>query len=140
MTFMQLQDRINRVFNETYGRGEEGLMSGGTWIPPVDIYQSGDKELVIKAELPDMKREDIEITVDNNVLTIKGEKKLSEEVKQDQVHRVERQYGVFVRSFALPPTVDSTKVAAEYKNGVLTLKLPLREEAKPRQVKIQEAA
>jgi HSP20 family protein len=140
MTFMQLQDRINRVFNETYGRGEEGLMSGGTWIPPVDIYQSGDKELVIKAELPDMKREDIEITVDNNVLTIKGEKKVSEEVKQDQVHRVERQYGVFVRSFALPPTVDSTKVGAEYKNGVLTLKLPLREEAKPRQIQIQEAA
>ena len=140
MTFTQLQDRINRVFTETYGRGEEGLMNSGAWIPPVDIYQNGDKELVIKAELPDMKREDIEITVDNNVLTIKGEKKLSEEVKQDQVHRVERQYGVFVRSFALPPTVDNTKVSAEYKNGVLTLRLPLREEAKPRQVQIQEAA
>jgi HSP20 family protein len=140
MTFTQLQDRINRVFTETYGRGEEGLMNSGAWIPPVDIYQNGDKELVIKAELPDMKREDIEITVDNNVLTIKGEKKLSAEVKQDQVHRVERQYGVFVRSFALPPTVDNTKVSAEYKNGVLTLRLPLREEAKPRQVQIQEAA
>jgi len=140
MTFTQLQDRINRVFTETYGRGEEGLMNSGAWIPPVDIYQNGDKELVIKAELPDLKREDIEITVDNNVLTIKGERKLSAEVKQDQVHRVERQYGVFVRSFALPPTVDNTKVSAEYKNGVLTLRLPLREEAKPRQVQIQEAA
>jgi HSP20 family protein len=140
MTFMQLQDRINRVFNETYGPREEGLMNSGNWIPPVDIYQSGDKELVIKAELPDMKREDIEITVDNDVLTIKGEKKVTTEGKQDQVHRVERQYGVFVRSFALPPTVDTTKVAAEYKNGLLTLRLPLREEAKPRQVQIQEAA
>ena len=139
--FLQLQDRINRVFSETYGRGgEEGLMTSGTWIPPVDIYQNGNHELVLKAELPDMKREDISITVDNNTLTIKGEKKVADEVKDEQFHRIERRYGAFSRSFVLPPTVDTTKVSADYKNGVLTLKLPLREEAKPRQIAVNEAA
>jgi HSP20 family protein len=115
-------------------------MSHGTWIPPVDIYQNGSDELVLKAELPDMKREDIEITVDNNTLTIKGEKKMADEVKDEQVLRVERRYGTFSRSFSLPPTVDASKVEAEYKNGILTLKLPLREEAKPRQIPVKTAA
>ena len=139
--FVQLQDRINRVFSDTVARGgEEGLMNRGTWIPPVDIYQNGNDELVLKAELPDIKREDIEITVDNNTLTLKGEKKLSDEVKDEQFHRIERRYGSFSRSFSLPPTVDATKVSAEYRNGVLTLKLPLREEAKPRQISVNVAA
>jgi HSP20 family protein len=138
--FAQLQDRINRVFTETYGGNDEGLMTSGTWVPPVDIYQNGDHEVVLKAELPDMTREDIDITVDNGTLTIRGEKKLSNEVKEEQFHRVERRYGSFARSFSLPPTVDSTKVAAEYKNGVLTVRLPLREEAKPRQIKVDIAA
>jgi HSP20 family protein len=138
---VQLQDRINHVFNDTYGRGgEEGLMTSGTWIPPVDIYQNGNHELVLKAELPDMKREDISITVDNNTLAIKGEKRVADEVKDEQFHRIERRYGAFSRSFVLPPTVDTTKVSADYKNGVLTLKLPLREEAKPRQIAVNEAA
>ena len=138
---VQLQDRINHVFNDAYGRGtEEGLMNSGTWIPPVDIYQNGEHELVLKAELPDMKREDIAITVDNNTLMIKGEKKITEEAKDEQFHRIERRYGSFSRSFALPPTVDTTKVSAEYKNGVLSLKLPLREEAKPRQIAVNVAA
>jgi HSP20 family protein len=139
--FLQLQDRINRVFSDAFGRGgDEGLMSHGTWIPPVDIYQNGNDELVLKAELPDMKREDIEITVDNNTLTLKGEKKIAEEVKDEQILRVERRYGSFTRSFSLPPTVDTSKVEAEYKNGILTLKLPLREEAKPRQIPVKTAA
>jgi HSP20 family protein len=138
---VQLQDRINHVFNDAYGRGtEEGLMNSGTWIPPVDIYQNGEHELVLKAELPDMKREDIAITVDNNTLMIKGEKKITEEAKDEQFHRIERRYGSFSRSFVLPPTVDTTKVSAEYKNGVLSLKLPLREEAKPRQIAVNVAA
>jgi HSP20 family protein len=137
----QLQDRINHVFNDAYGRGtEEGLMNSGTWIPPVDIYQNGEHELVLKAELPDMKREDIAITVDNNTLMIKGEKKITEEAKDEQFHRIERRYGSFSRSFVLPPTVDTTKVSAEYKNGVLSLKLPLRDEAKPRQIAVNVAA
>jgi HSP20 family protein len=137
--FAQLQDRINRVFNDTY-RADEGLMSSGSWVPPVDIYQNGDHEVVIKAELPDMSREDIDITVDNGTLTIKGEKKLSQDVKEEQFHRIERRYGTFTRSFSLPQTVDTGKVGAEYKNGVLTVRLPLREEAKPRTVKVDVAA
>jgi HSP20 family molecular chaperone IbpA len=136
----QLQDRINRLFIDTYGRNDDALMTAGTWLPPVDIYQNGNDELVIKAELPDMKREDVEITVDSHTLTIKGEKQFTEEVKDDQFHRIERRYGTFSRSFALPPTVDAAKVSAEYKNGLLTLKLPLREEAKPRQIPVQVAA
>ena len=110
------------------------------WVPPVDILQAGDHELVLKAELPDMTREDIDITVENFVLTLKGEKKLSSEVKEEQFHHVERRYGAFSRSFSLPRTVDATKVSAEYRNGVLTIKLPLREEAKPRQIKVDVAA
>ena len=109
------------------------------WVPPVDIYQSGDHELVLKAELPDMAREDIDITVENSVLTIKGEKRPGD-VKEEQFHHLERRYGAFSRSFSLPPTVDSGKVGAEYKNGVLTVRLPLREEAKPRSIKVEVAA
>src|ERR1700704_4438447 len=101
--FMQLQDRINRLFGNAAARGgEDGLMNQGTWIPPVDIYQNGNHEIVLKAELPDMTRENIQVTVEDNMLTIKGEKKLTEEVKEDQVQRMERIYGSFMRSFSLP--------------------------------------
>jgi HSP20 family protein len=138
----QLQDRINRAFSDTYGRNsaptrtDEGLMSTGTWTPAVDIYQSADQELVLKAELPDMSPEDIEITINNGTLTISGEKRFSNEVKEDQFHRIERRYGTFSRSFSLPPSVDATEISAEHKNGVLTVRLPAREEAKPRQIKV----
>jgi HSP20 family protein len=117
-----------------------GYGSGATWVPPVDIYQNGDHELVLKAELPEMSREAIDITVENYVLTIKGEKKLAGDVKDEQFRHVERRYGAFTRSFTLPRTVDASKVSAEYRNGVLTVKLPLREEAKPRQIKVDVAA
>ncbi|HEY7290244.1 MAG TPA: Hsp20/alpha crystallin family protein [Vicinamibacterales bacterium] len=117
-----------------------GFHATGGWVPPVDVYHNGDQELVLKAELPDMAREDIDIQIENFVLTIKGEKKLASEVKEEQFHHVERRYGSFSRSFSLPQTVDSGKVAAEYRNGVLTIKLPLREEAKPRQIKVDVAA
>ena len=117
-----------------------GFATPNTWIPAVDIYQSGDHELVLKAELPDMSRDDIDITVENGTLTIKGEKKFAGDVKEEQFHHVERRYGVFNRSFSLPQTVDVAKVAAEYRNGVLTIRLPLRDEAKPRQIKVDVAA
>ena len=117
-----------------------GFTTGATWVPPVDVFQTGDHELVLKAELPDMTREDIDVTVENFVLTIKGEKKASADVKDEQYHHVERRYGSFSRSFSLPTTVDPNKVSAEYKNGVLTIKLPLREEAKPRSIKVDVAA
>ena len=138
--FAHMQDRLNRAFSDAYGRSDEGLFSSGSWLPPVDIYQNGEHELVLKAELPDMARENIDVTVVDGTLTIKGEKKLSSEVKEEQFHRVERRYGTFSRSFSLPPTVDAGKVGAEYKNGVLTVKLPMREESKPRQVKVDVAA
>ena len=137
--FVQLQDRINKVFTEAFNRSEEGLMNRGAWIPPVDIYQNG-KELVLKAELPDMKREDIDIAIEEHTLTIKGEKKLDADVKDENVRRIERLYGSFTRSFTLPSTVDASNVSAEYKDGVLTLRLPVREEAKPRQIHVKVAA
>ena len=124
----------------TIVRWDPFFATADTWVPPVDIYQSGDQELVLKAELPDMVREDIDITVENFVLTIKGEKKGAGDVKDGQLHHTERRYGTFSRSFSLPQTVDAGKVSAEYKNGVLTVRLPLREEAKPRQIKVDVAA
>jgi len=95
---------------------------------------------VLKAELPDMSREDIELTVERNTLTLKGTRKKAADVKDDQFRRVERRYGSFSRSFALPNTVDATKVTADYKNGVLTVKLPFREESKPRTITVEVAA
>jgi len=119
---------------------ELSQVTAGSWAPPVDVYSNGDHEIVLKAELPDMTREAIDITVEDDTLTIKGEKKFAEDVKDEQFHRIERRYGTFSRSFSLPQTVDATKVSAEYKNGVLTVRLPLREEAKPRQIKVDVAA
>jgi HSP20 family protein len=117
-----------------------GVTAPSTWTPPVDIFQTGDHELVLKAELPDMSREDIDINIENFVLTVKGEKKPSGEVKDEQYHHIERHYGSFSRSFSLPQTVDPNRVSAEYKNGVLTVRLPLREDAKPRSIKVDVAA
>ena len=117
-----------------------GFTGVSTWMPPVDIFQAGDHELVLKAELPDMSREDIDITVENFVLTVKGDKKFVADVKDEQCHHSERRFGTFSRSFSLPRTVDATKVSADYKNGVLTVRLPLREEARPRQIKVDVAA
>ena len=117
-----------------------GFTAANTWVPPVDIFQSSEHELVLKAELPEMSREDIDITVENDTLTISGEKKPSGDVKEEQFHHIERRYGTFRRSFSLPQTVDTAKVSAEYKHGVLTVRLPLREEAKPRQIKVDVAA
>ena len=115
------------------------LLTDGRWVPAVDIYETGKQELVLKAELPDMKREDIDVSVEKNALTIRGERKLDNEIKQENFHRVERAYGSFVRTFSLPTTVDAAKIGAEYKNGVLTVKLPVREEAKPRTISVEVA-
>ena len=119
---------------------EFSQLTAGSWVPPVDVYSNGEHEIVLKAELPDMTRDAIDITVEDDTLTIKGEKKFGDEVKDEQFHRLERRYGAFSRSFAMPQTVDASKVTAEYKNGVLTVRLPLREEAKPRQIKVDVAA
>ena len=133
-----LQDRVNRLFGDAYGAREEGVLSN--WTPAVDIFENEQKELVLKAELPDVRREHVSVTVENNRLTLSGERKLDHEVKKEQYHRIERAYGSFSRSFSLPATVDSGKIAAEFKNGVLTIRLPFREEAKPRSINIEVAA
>jgi HSP20 family protein len=117
-----------------------GFATANAWLPAVDIHQSGDHELVVTAEVPGMPREDIDINIENFVLTIKGEKKTASDVEGDAFHHVERRHGKFSRSFSLPQTVDVARAAAEYKDGVLTIRLPLREEARPRQIKVEVAA
>ena len=116
------------------------LADADGWVPPVDIYETEGHDLVLKAELPDLNREDIELTVERNTLTLKGTRKRPADVKDEHVRRIERRYGSFSRSFALPTTVDASKVSADYKNGVLTVKLPFREEAKPRTIHVDVAA
>lgn len=133
-----LQERISRMLEGLYVRPQEDL-TRGEWVPAVDIYSNGQHELVLKAELPDMKEAEFEVTVEDNTLTLRGEKKLDTEVTEEHFHRIERSYGSFARSFALPPTVDAGKVSAEYKAGVLTVRLPMREEAKPKQIKVAVA-
>ena len=130
---------LNRLFGEVYLRGEDRAVPG-SWVPPVDIFETEGHDLVIKVELPDVNREDVEVTVENSVLTVRGEKKLPADVKEEQFRRVERGYGPFNRSFTLPPSVDASKVTADHKNGVLTVKLPFREEARPRTIHIEVAA
>jgi HSP20 family protein len=134
-----LQDRMNRLFGDVYLRDED-IAQRGNWVPPVDIFETADRDLVIKVELPDVNRQDVEVTVENNTLTLRGEKKLPADVKEDQFRRVERRYGTFTRSFTLPNTVDAGKVGAEFKNGVLTVKLPFKDEAKPRTINVEVAA
>jgi HSP20 family protein len=126
-------DRLNNMFANFYG---EGLSR--SWVPPVDIYETEQHEIVLKAELPDVKREDIGVTFENNVLTLKGERKGEQQVSRDRFQRVERFQGSFSRSFTLPATVDSSRISAAYKDGVLTVRLPQREEAKPKQITVGE--
>ena len=133
-----LQERMNRMLG-FYGAPQEDL-TRSAWVPAVDIYSNGPYELVLNAELPDMKEEDIQLTIDDNTLTLRGEKKLDTDITAEQFHRTERCYGSFARTFALPPTIDAGKVSAEYKAGVLTVRLPLREEARPKQIKVAVAA
>ena len=130
-----VQARLNRIFSEPYENGDDALVRAD-WTPAVDVYETPQHELVLKAELPGVKKEDIDLKVENNTLTIRGERKPDAEVKQDAYHRVERTYGAFVRTFALPPTVSTDGIKAEFKDGVLAVTLPAREEAKPRQVQI----
>ena len=124
-------ERLNRMFADFLG---EGFAQG--WVPPVDIFETEQHEVVLKAELPDMKREDIHLTFENGVLTIRGERKFGEEVRRENYHRVERHHGTFSRSFTLPNTVDSARISASYKDGLLTVRLPQREEAKPKQIAV----
>jgi HSP20 family protein len=129
-----LQDQFNRLFNESFrNQTEESALT--TWAPAVDIYETPN-ELVVKADLPDVNEKDIDVRVENNLLTIRGERKFEKSVAEENFLRVERTYGAFSRSFSLPNTVNAETIGAEYKIGVLTVTLPKREESKPRQVKV----
>jgi len=129
-----LREEMNRLFADVLERtGEESNLTA--WAPAVDIFET-EHELVVKADLPDMDPKDLDIRIENNILTIRGERKFEKNVKEENYLRVERAYGSFSRSFSLANTVNSEAIKAEYKNGVLTLSIPKREEAKPKQIKV----
>ncbi len=129
-----LQDQISRLFHDGFERtGEDSSLT--SWAPAVDIYET-EHELVVKADLPEVDPKDLDIRVENNILTIRGERKFESKVAEDKYLRVERTYGSFSRSFSLANTVNSDAIKADYQNGVLTLSIPKREEAKPKQIKI----
>ena len=134
-----VQDRLNRIFDDTFRgnpRGsDEDWALGGQWAPSVDIFEH-EGNLVLRAELPGIEPKDVDVHVENNVLTLRGERKFDSEVKREKYHRVERAYGSFSRSFTLPNVVDTDKIKAEYRDGVLHVTLPTREEAKPKQIAV----
>src|SRR5882724_476389 len=135
-----LQSRLSTLFGRTpmrRGNGKESITLP-EWTPLADITED-DMEYVIKAELPELKREDVKVTVEHGVLTISGERKFEKEEKKRKFHRVERGYGTFVRSFTLPDDADGTKIKAEFKNGLLTVHLPKSEHAKPKQIEVNVA-
>jgi HSP20 family protein len=131
------QESFNRLFNDTFGRflGEESRGTQ-TWAPAVDIYEN-DQNLVLKAELPGFDPKDVEVRVEDGALYLKGERKFESDVKQENFHRIERSYGSFTRTFSLPSSINADNVTAEFKNGLLTLTMPKKEEAKPKTIKIQ---
>jgi HSP20 family protein len=133
-----LQEQINRLFNDAFeSTSQESNLT--TWAPAVDIFE-GEHELVVKADLPDVDPKDLDIRVENNILTIRGERKFEKKQENGDYLRVERAYGSFSRSFSLANTVNTEAIKADYHNGVLTLNVPKREEAKPKQIKVNVAA
>src|SRR5579862_9922770 len=129
-----LQEQVNRLFDSSFkGNGDNSALT--TWAPAVDIYET-ENELVLKADLPEISEKDLDIRVENNMLTIRGERKFEQKVNEDNYLRIERTYGSFSRSFSLPNTVNTEAIKADYKNGVLTVQLPKRAESKPKQVKV----
>ena len=135
-----LQERMNKLFDESY-RGlprtgsEDDWALGGAWAPAVDIYEQGS-DIVLKAELPGVDPKNVDVRLENNTLTLRGERKLDNEVKRENYHRIERSYGAFSRSFTLPSVVDQTSIKAEFRDGLLRVTMPKREEAKPKQIAI----
>jgi HSP20 family protein len=131
-----LRDRMNRLFEDMSGaRSEEKDIMGGAWAPSVDIYEN-ENEVVLAAEIPGVDEKDVEIKVEDNNLTLRGERKFEKETKEENYHRIERSYGSFFRSFSLPGYIDQDRIEAEHENGVLKIRMPKRAELKPRKVKI----
>src|SRR5271163_1415219 len=136
--FSTLQDRINRVFRESYGHGPAGqgeALTTSSFAPPVDVYED-EHTVTLKIEVPGIDEKDIDVRIENNTLTVHGERKFEKEEKEENYRRVERQYGSFTRSFTLPTTVDAEKVSANYDKGVLKIALAKKAEAKPKQIKV----
>src|SRR5690349_2084053 len=131
-----LQEEVNRLFSTNLNRsfGDEGI-GRGAWAPSVDIYENKD-QIVLEAELPGMKQEDFDLSIENNVITLRGERKFERSEETDNYHRVERSYGAFTRSFTLPQTVSAEGATAEYNNGVLRVTLPKRVETKSRRIQV----
>jgi HSP20 family protein len=129
-----LQNRVNGIFQD-YGRGQDELTTTTSFVPAVDVYEDEHK-VVLKLEIPGVSQEDVDIRVENNTLTVRGERKFEKEEKEENFHRVERRYGSFARSFSLPNTLDTENVQANYENGVLKIELAKRAEAKPKQIKV----
>jgi HSP20 family protein len=129
---------MNRLFDDTgrTWRPDEPAATT-TWSPAVDIFET-EGEIVVKAELPGMERNDIAVNLEKNVLSVKGERRFTKETKDDNYHRIERSYGTFSRAFSIPTTVDEEKIKADYKDGVLKIVLPKKEQAKPKQIRIAE--
>lgn len=137
---MTLRERMNRLFDETYGgKEEESDIKRGVWAPTVDIHES-DKKLVLTAELPGLKEEDVDVNIDGNTISISGKREFEEETKKEDYHRIERSYGSFFRSFTLPSYIDQEKVKAEYDNGLLKVTMPKKSELKPKKVKVLKGA
>jgi HSP20 family protein len=132
--FATLQDRMNRLFQDSFGRGEESLTSTA-FAPPVDIYED-EHSFMLKLEVPGIEEKDIDVRLENNTLTVTGERKFEKEEKEENFRRVERRYGSFTRSFTLPNTVDTDNVSADYDKGVLKIRLQKKAEAKPKQIKV----
>ena len=126
-------ERLNRMFDAAFS-GE--ALAAAAWVPAIDVYETTENDVIVKVDLPDVKREDIKVTFENDVLTIEGERKFVTDASREQYHRMERGYGAFRRSLTLPATVDAARVEAGYQDGLLTVKLPRREESRPRQIQV----
>ena len=133
-----IQARLNRAFGEAPARTFDDDRFFANWVPPVDIQET-EKEYVVKADLPDVKKEDVKIEIDDDVLTVEGERKQEKEEKDKRFHRTERTYGKFVRRFALPTHVDGAAVKADFKDGVLNVHLPKTEAARPKAIEVKVA-
>lgn len=134
--FTTLQDRMNRLFRESYGpESHEEALTTSKFAPPVDVYED-EHTVTLKIEVPGIDEKDIDVRIENNVLTVHGERKFEKEEKEENFRRVERQYGSFTRTFTLPTTVDAEKVSANYDKGILKIALPKKAEAKPKQIKV----
>ena len=131
-----MQEQMNRLLDLAWNREAGEELKEGIWQPPVDIYED-EETVVIKAEVPDIDQKDIEVRIEDNTLTLRGERKLDQSVRKDNYHRVERYYGPFQRSFSIPPTIDQEKVKASCDRGVLTVILPKKEEKKPKQITVE---